>query len=610
MKKNLIWKKRMALLLMVIAAFQSMSAYAANSTTIYHTHTGNGSDGGGCYGEAHTQSHTKRCNQHFSKVNWCTIVCGAGHTQTNTVDGGYDSWPIPSKCDVVTGSYTTTYYTINCDMEGRALANLWIEEPTAEWTKELILTPEVELLDGTIRLEENPFVWDGGMAEGNTLKVTENGTYTCQLNIKESSDAADKTISVTVTNIDHKGPQITKKEYDGEQCLSSTLLTIEAEDLQEDGSLGAGLHEQPYSYDGGETWTAENVFEIKENGEHLIVVRDSLENETTETICVNNLDTVGPRILNIGKSPSEETYDGVEVMIEAEDLKNEQEEGIGLHESAYSFDGGNTWQESNVYYFTKNGTFIIGVRDKFENITTEEIIINNIKVKPPVDNSSSENVNPVSPVPEESTEKMPEEETTEEETTEEPVQESVKEGNETKGRKDNLPEESEEQTMGDGAKEDVTIENEEQENNVKKERKTYQVKPKVRLKEAPVTSVKSESRRVNEKIVKAVTYVSEVVALASGTALLMYLYLFTVLVYGKKGGKYHLLGITLLKKEKDFYVNLPKNVQQRNESIYYLLHMNYFVAKRYFLETILIQSENWKIRKEIEHQIMFEKTEE
>lgn len=256
MKKNLIWKKWMVLLWMVIAAFQSMPVYAANSTTIYHAHTGSSSEGGGCYGEAHTQSHTKKCNQHFTKVNWCTIVCGAGHTQTNTVDGGYDSWPIPSTCDVVTGSYTTTYYTVNCDREGQALANFWIEDPPTEWTKELFLIPGVEILDAAMQPEEKPFLWSGGVVEGNTLKVTENGTYTCQLQVTESSDAADKLVSVTISNIDNKGPRITKREYEGEQCLATTMLTVEAEDLQEDGSLGSGLSEQPYSYDGGVTWTA------------------------------------------------------------------------------------------------------------------------------------------------------------------------------------------------------------------------------------------------------------------------------------------------------------------------------------------------------------------
>ena len=65
-------------------------------------------------------------------------------------------------------------------------------------------------------------------------------------------------------------------------------------------------------------------------------------------------------------------------------------DGIGLHETPYSFDGGNTWQASNKKTVTSNGTITIKVRDKAGNTSNAtEVKITKVDSEPPTNSAPS-----------------------------------------------------------------------------------------------------------------------------------------------------------------------------------------------------------------------------
>lgn len=148
-------------------------------------------------------------------------------------------------------------------------------------------------------------------------------------------------------------------------------LTISAED-----SL-VGLAEEPYSFDGGKTWQAENRKTYTSNSAGIIIkVRDKLGNiYTHDVIHVLKIDKYAPKITNVTGNPIQWTNKNVTLRILAGDSFS------GLAEKPYSFDGGKTWQSENTKTYAKNTSkILIQVKDKAGNITTYNQTINIKKI--------------------------------------------------------------------------------------------------------------------------------------------------------------------------------------------------------------------------------------
>jgi len=82
---------------------------------IYHVHTGSSSSGGGCYTVRNEQINQVRCGGSISKVSWASCRCNkCGKYFINSVEGGYDTWPMPSSCDEIVGTNVSYFYTLGC----------------------------------------------------------------------------------------------------------------------------------------------------------------------------------------------------------------------------------------------------------------------------------------------------------------------------------------------------------------------------------------------------------------------------------------------------------------------------------------------------------------
>lgn len=75
---------------------------------------------------------------------------------------------------------------------------------------------------------------------------------------------------------------------------------------------GLGLHDQPYSFDGGNTWSAVNTASFNSNQTVHIVVRDKAGNITSTTYDITQLDEIDPTIVD-GETDNESWINGLSI---------------------------------------------------------------------------------------------------------------------------------------------------------------------------------------------------------------------------------------------------------------------------------------------------------
>ena len=393
------------------------------STAIIHHHEGGEDTGGGCYREIrHQHSKENGCYRSGSCTvtvhgnggfwsqgdAWCgchgqvheiyqNVIrkhssCGAADQYTQIhftehhgpgTDGfrGYDS-------------STHDFDTLNCSREGEVLgyerkcgaeegeevAIFTLRPSTAVWTGELTLRASCEI-KGNISIASESYIWNEGSPSAQSeINVEKNGTYTCRLNAGMDNNSAEAPVSITITNIDRKGPEITSITCSEEWTAGNVTVSVQASDLQEDGREGSGLSGDAYSFDGGSSWQG-NEYTYMENGSYSIKVRDILGNTEEKEFIIRTIDRTAPKI-----SITQDTQANVlsdRVTVSAEDLQPDGEPGSGLAREAYSFDAGKTWSADNQLIIKENTTLTAAVRDAVGNIATEEITISNIDTTPP-----------------------------------------------------------------------------------------------------------------------------------------------------------------------------------------------------------------------------------
>lgn len=338
-----------------------------------------------------------------------------------TENGTYTIYAKSSNGAVVAETINVT----NIDRTGPSLSG--VDMSTTDWTnQDVVLTfhGEDSQPGGGIGsgLAAQAYSFDGGATytEENCLTVSGNGTYEVMLMDQLGNVGHGQ---VEVTNIDKSAPEITGilPMQEGWQP-ESVMMQIQAGDAED----GCGLHNDAYSLDGGVTWQAEPEFLIAENGQYQVCVRDILGNTAVQDFTVNQIDVTAPVIENLEVAQDKIYTDKVFITILAKDNQPDGSEGTGLHNDAYSIDGGETWQTENTFWVEKGQIYDIRVRDALE-WTSEEYIVErkDFPYPPPVvdnSNTSGGNTKP-SDNPEESLEEDPQEA---EEIKEQPKEEASK----------------------------------------------------------------------------------------------------------------------------------------------------------------------------------------
>ncbi len=223
----------------------------------------------------------------------------------------------------------------------------------------------------------------GEWTDEDTLTVSANGTVTCSV---RDINGNESTATFHVTNIDRKGPKISRELSPSEWTMDPVTLTIRASD--EDG---VGIADEGYLWsddavlapdDEGDyelLWNATTSKTYDENTSVTVTVRDKLGNRTEQTIEITNIDRTAPTV----KLTPEDKWTSGEMtfMIDAEDLQPDgKTPGCGLPEDAYSADG-TTFTDERAILVTEPGTVTVWVRDRLGNLTESHISVSYDKPK-------------------------------------------------------------------------------------------------------------------------------------------------------------------------------------------------------------------------------------
>ncbi|MCR5799104.1 MAG: hypothetical protein K6G69_03425 [Lachnospiraceae bacterium] len=346
---------------------------------IFHAHTGSPDSGGGCYSIHRSDTRTIEEQCPGTMVYWPEWDA----TQCDTCGAGYPGDQSHRRCwYVTTREESYDYYDLGCNMsEYTVLGNYTVTASENGWCQstDLIMT----LSNPAYGSGATPFSVNGTAAEGNTYTVNSSGAYTVRLRSVGGTRA--EAVTVNVANVDVTGPVIRTAVLSPENWTNGdvTVSITDVIDLQPSGSEGCGLHELPFSYDGGETWTNETSHTYPENSNYTILVRDNLSNVASKNITVSNIDRTAPIISSI-------TYDDTPdiettlITVIVNDTQPDGTPGAGLPTEPYSYDGGETWTDDNTHEVTENGTVDVCVRDIFDNIVTEEVTVDNLDSYGPV----------------------------------------------------------------------------------------------------------------------------------------------------------------------------------------------------------------------------------
>ena len=224
-------------------------------------------------------------------------------------------------------------------------------------------------------LAEKAYSFDGGKAwtDQNTHIHEENGTYEVLVRDRVGNVARRQ---YSVGNIDEYPPDAEKMEVIRQPegwTRENVILIFSAEDRNPDGSEGSGLADEPWSYDGGETWQEENQCVAEENGVYRILVRDRCGNTAVKEVEVSNIDRMGPEVI-LRQKPLIWLLGEATINIEAKDIQPNGKEGCGLAKEAYSQDGEN-WSAAAEYQVTQPGDYTCYVRDQLGNVTEASITV-------------------------------------------------------------------------------------------------------------------------------------------------------------------------------------------------------------------------------------------
>lgn len=240
-------------------------------------------------------------------------------------------------------------------------------------------------------LEKVEFVW-GENESGSTMTVSDNGIYCLYAKYEEDNVEYIEQIEVVVDNIDHDLPEVSEITIDNSEYTNGNItLSITATDK-------GGLPEDYISWNDDE-FGSERSYEVSENGSYSVAVKDIAGNTVVKTIEIDNIDKAAPEIKEVNVSPQPWYSGNCEITVIAEDTGNGNA-GSGLAEQAYSFDGGETWIESNQYKLSETGIVAIKVRDAVGNIAESEIEVVR-QAMPVVENGNADNKTPESSIIEE-----------------------------------------------------------------------------------------------------------------------------------------------------------------------------------------------------------------
>lgn len=266
------------------------------------------------------------------------------------------------------GNILETSYVIN-KIDKDAPEILSVSGNPTSWTTSTTLI--IDASDTGVGLASKPYSWDGGNTWTSSGAKTFNQNGLVEIQVKDALDnVASKNINIQY--IDMTSPTLVSITGEGSStsfAKSRTITVIATDD-------GIGLDGTgAYCFD-GITWTTNNTYTYYGTMNTAVIkVRDGLGLETQKTIAVYTDNTL-PVLAGVTGNPA--TYQSADctITVDAADAN------AGLHDKAYSFNGGD-WQSENTFVVGQNMSLAIKIRDKVGNEISTTYQITNIDKTPP-----------------------------------------------------------------------------------------------------------------------------------------------------------------------------------------------------------------------------------
>lgn len=255
------------------------------------------------------------------------------------------------------------------------------------------------------KLHEEAYSFDGGLTyqKENYIEVSENKLI--EIKVRDEKNNESAVLNEEIQNIDTTKPTvlIEGSTKSGEETTSNVLLTATVEPTE----TPSGYKYQWYKGTSKIKNATEITYNATSSGKYKIEVTTGSNNKATSEVYTVNIKTSGtskpsgggtnkkpsgggtnkkpsvnnnkvPPVVKVSGIPTNWTTNNVTLKISATAVN-------GLHSTAYSFDGGKTYQKENSKTFTSNTKGTIIVRDKRGNKTTYNFNISKIdKTEPKV----------------------------------------------------------------------------------------------------------------------------------------------------------------------------------------------------------------------------------
>lgn len=246
------------------------------------------------------------------------------------------------------------------------------------------------------KLHEEAYSFDGGMTyqKENYIEVSENKSL--EIKVRDEKNNESAVLNEEIQNIDTTKPTvlIEGSTKSGEETRSNVLLTA----VVNPDTAPSGYKYQWYKGSSKIKNATGITYNATSSGKYKIEVTTGSNNKATSEVYTVNIKTSGtskpsgggtnkkpsvnnnkvPPVVKVSGIPTNWTTNNVTLKISATAVN-------GLHSTAYSFDGGKTYQKENQKTFTSNTKGTIIVRDKRGNKTTYNFNISKIdKTEPKV----------------------------------------------------------------------------------------------------------------------------------------------------------------------------------------------------------------------------------
>ena len=246
------------------------------------------------------------------------------------------------------------------------------------------------------KLHEEAYSFDGGLTyqKENYIEVSENKSL--EIKVRDEKNNESAVLNEEIQNIDTTKPTvlIEGSTKSGEETRSNVLLTA----VVNPDTAPSGYKYQWYKGTSKIKNATGITYNATSSGKYKIEVTTGSNNKATSEVYTVNIKTSGtskpsgggtnkkpsvnnnkvPPVVKVSGIPTNWTTNNVTLKISATAVN-------GLHSTAYSFDGGKTYQKENQKTFTSNTKGTIIVRDKRGNKTTYNFNISKIdKTEPKV----------------------------------------------------------------------------------------------------------------------------------------------------------------------------------------------------------------------------------